>query len=76
MKSHPTIDPRLLIAVDYRWRGGVSACYEIRSASGTTLFSVWSQTHAIIILALCKKIQQAYKEVKGEIDAAHQPINP
>lgn len=58
MQTNPTPDTRLLIAYTYKWKGGVNACYEIQDKQGNTLFCLWSQTHASIILSLCKRIQK------------------
>lgn len=58
MQSNNAPDTRLLIAHTYKWKGGVNACYEIQDEAGNVLFSLWSQTHVIVILSLCKRIQK------------------
>lgn len=49
---------RMFLAKNYKWRGGINACYEIQDEKGTVLFSLWSQFHAVIVLNLCKRIQK------------------
>ena len=58
MSTNNSIDSRLLQASQYKWRGGVNACYEIQDKDGKVLFCLWSQFNAHLVLILCKRIQK------------------
>lgn len=58
VNSSNDLEKRILLAYQYKWKGGESACYEIQDKKGAVLFCLWSQFHAITFLILCKRIQK------------------